>query len=510
MKNLVSLSFHPTKIERFVLNRKTILVHNIQHMKCDLESELIPCKLLEHPTNVSPSLQTLNLAIPETCDCTTMENIAISLKQSNVSNLQLCTCLASPLPVGASISVMFPSFLLMKTIQTLSLTLRRLHLQIPVTELEGLQIMLQTSETLKHLELNIDCMIEADVQCLAKGLSVNKALTSLRVDSGHQGVLTFADFDPIYKVLQKKVNLEKLHLGSLSSSNLTDETAEDGLPALREALRLNVCLQDLTLSGVGDNEVQHISDGLTNHPSLHQVILASFNSFFQVPSVAGLLRALHSCPVLQIFYMHIRLIAFGLWVQDHSDATVGHLDIQRDTGCSDLGELIGVLLQRRMLLRLDFQSRPYGPGPPFLISSDWLPNTRLLIEGLCSNLSASYPFLKNCGLANLHFYGNLITALFNFEAVPEDDSDPSLLPMQWESVDHAASFEGIRILQEEQRLQVGEGTGEVRRWIAYIGMRITLGCNEVDLLLKVVEGECWTQHLEPGECLAPIQDDAFI
>ena len=298
MENLVSLSFHPTLIKRFMSNKEFILPYNIEHMKYDLERELVPCKLLEHPINVSPSLQTLNLAIPETSDSTTMENIAISLKESNVNHLELCTCLASPLPAGASISVMFPSFLSMKTIQT-SLTLRRLHLpcmtdiQIPATELEGLQIMLETSQTLKHLELSIDFMTETDVQYLAKGLSMNRTLTSLSVHSGSQGILTFADFGPIYKALHKKVNLEELHLGALSSNNAIDETAEGGLSALREALKMNVCLQDLRFSGVGDSELMFISDGLINHPSLDSILLI-IDQVLQVPSVVLGLRALQS------------------------------------------------------------------------------------------------------------------------------------------------------------------------------------------------------------------------
>ena len=517
MKNLASLSFHPTKIERFMSNKEFILLHNIQHIKCDLESELLPCKLLEHPTNVSPSLQTLNIAIPETSDCTTMKNIAISLKESKVSNLQLCTCLASPLPVGASISVMFPSFLSMKTIQTLSLTLRRVHvphttdIQIPVTELEGLQIMLQSSETLKHLNLDIDCMIEADVQYLAKGLSVNKALTSLSVLSGDRGTLTFADFDPIYKALQKKVNLEEFDLRGPSSSNRTDKTAEGGLYALQEALKLNVGLQDLRFSGVGDSELKFISEGLINHPSLDSVLLI-IDQVLQVPSVLGL-RALQSCPALQSIGVYGGLTAFGLWVQD--GVTGGHWDIQCDTSCLDVGILIGELFQRRFLpLRLDFFSHLLRPCMPVLILPDWIPDTRLIVEGLSSNLLAHHLVLKDCGFAKLHFEHSVIIALIEFEAVADDAThpDPSLLPMQWESVDHATSFERIRTFQEEEHSQAGEGTGEVQQWTAYIGMRLRMEFNKIDLLLKVINGESWTQHLRPGECFVPIQDseDEFM
>ena len=514
MENLVSLSFHPTKIKRFMSNKETILLYNIQHMKYDLERELVPCKLLEHPINVSPSLQTLKLAIPETSDCTTMENIAISLKESNVNHLELCTCLASPLPIGASISVMFPSFLSMKTIQTLSLTLRRLCLpcttdiQIPATELEGLLLMLEMSQTLKHLELSIDFMTETDVQYLAKGLSMNRTLTSLSVHSGSEGILKFADFGPVYRALHKKVNLKELYLRALSSNNSIDETSEDGLSGLREALKMNVCLRDLKFSGVGDSELTFISDGLINHPSLDSVILIT-DQVLQVPSVVLGLRALQSCHALQSIGIHGGLTSFCLWVQD--GVTGGHWDIQCGNGCLDMGKLIGELLQRQFLsLRLDFFSHLLKPFWPALI----LPDTRLIVEGLCSNLLAHNFVLKDCNFAKLRFQPSHVIALFEFEAVAVDAThpDPSLLTMQWESVDHATSFERIRTFQEQEHSQAGEGTGEVQQWTAYIGMRIRMEFSKVDLLLKIVEGECWTPHLRPGECFVLIadSDDEFM
>ena len=478
MENLASLSFNP---DYFMS----------QYMKyTNVERELVPCKLLEHPIDISPSLKTLKLAISKTSDCTTMENIANSLKKSDINNLELCAQYYSIVPDG--VSVMLPSFLSMRAIQTLSLTLGRHYtadIQVhPITELEGLQRMLETSETLKHLELSIDCMIEADVQYLAKGLSVNKALTSLSVHSGSEGILTFADFGPVYKALHKKVKLEKLHLGAHYSSNSTDKTAESGLYALHEALKLNISLHDLMLSGVGDSEVKCISDGLMNHSSLNQVILLG-NTTVQTSSIVGLLRALLSCSVLQVLDLHIGLTAFGSWVQDHSDAAGGHWDIQRDNGCSDVGKLIGTLLQRLLVLRLNFFSSLHYPDEslPFPIPPDWLPNTRLIIEGLCNNLSARYPFLRNCGLPQLDFLGYL----FAFEAVAGnvDDPDQSLLPMQWESVERTVA--GYRHLQFQT---------------TYIGVRISVGNSNVDLLLEVVEAKASTQ-LNPGEYFAKTHPD---
>ena len=208
------------------------------------------------------------------------------------------------------------------------------------------------------------------------------------------------------------------------------------------------------------------------------------NSRLQVPSVTGLLGALQSCPILQILVVRGGLTAFGSWVQDHSDAAGGHWDIQHDTGCSHVGELIAVLLQRLLLLRLNFFSHPHAFNPseslPFLIPSEWLPNTKLIIKGLCNNLSARYPFLRNCGLTKLHFYGYL----FAFEAVAGnvDGPDTSLLPMEWESVERTV---GIRA-----------GCRHLQHQTAYIGVRISVENSSVDLLLEVGEVK---GSLNPGK-----------
>ena len=113
----------------------------------------------------------------------------------------------------------------------------------------------------------------------------------------------------------------------------------------------------------------------------------------------------------------------------------------------------------------------------FPIPQDWVPNTRLIIEGLCNNLSAQYPFLRNCGLQKLDIY-----CLFAFEAVASNviDPDQSLLPMQWESVERTVS--GIR-----EGYQFHNGC---------IGVRISVGNSSVDLVLEVVGS---AQHLNPGE-----------
>ena len=490
MRSLTSLYFHPI-----------LHMHYKKRHGCD-ERELVPCKLLEHPINVSPSLQTLSLAIPETSDCTTIESIALSLKESNVNSLELCSRNCS-----GGIGVMFPSFLSMTAIQTLSLVLNRLHpprkcswwmeqhfhisssdIQL-LTELEGLQMMLDTNETLKCLELHIDCMIEADFQHLAKGLSVNKSLTSLSV-SGNQfpTLSSFADFYPVFEALQKKRNLEKLHIVAFDS--IFDQTT--GLPALQEALRLNVCLQSLTLEGLKERELRYIFDGLINHHVLNNVELL-VDDVLQVASVLGL-RVLQSCSALQCF----TLDAFGLTASSSSvqdNTTDDHLNIRRDNGCSDVGELFGTLLQGQLLrLSIDFFSHPSKSNPICL------PNTRLITEGICSNLSAQYPFLRSSGFAKLVFYYDHIIALFAFEAVTcAADQDPSLLPMHWESVDHVASFENIRTFQEERHLRAKNNAGKVRQWTAFIGVRIMNGYKKVDFLFEVVEGECWAEHLAPGE-----------
>ena len=488
MKNLACLVFHP-------ISYKNVL-----------EREFVPCKLLEHPVIVSPSLKSLNMTIPETSDSTAMENIAISLKESNVNNLKLCVQNCS-----GGIAVMFPSFQSMRTIQTLSLALKRLHppsicasrveqhfsnssldIDVPIRELEGLQAMLE-SGAVKHLELFIDSMTVTDVQCLARGLSVNKCLVSLTISSGSEGALTFDDFHPVYKALKRKGNLEKLHITASCSKNPIDQTAEGGLYVFGEALRSNNHLVDLTLEGVGDNEVKCISNGLINHAGLERATLIG-DCMLQTPSIAGLLRALQSCPALQGFTIRSGLTAC---VQD--DATHDtHWDF---SGCLAVGEMIGPLLQNQSLvLTFDFFSYLFMVFKLLRrsqVDREWLPDARLLIERLCNNISAHYHFLKDHGFGPFFVYGdhNIVIALFDFEAVTTSDAtatdpDPSLLPIQWESVNSAASFERIKVRLQEQCPFVSEDYGKVRRWIAYIGIRIRMGSNKVDLLLKIVEGKC--------------------
>ena len=62
MKSLVSLSFYT--------------------FGGDLGREFVPCRLLEYPTQISPSLQTLNLIMPWRSDSDEMKCLAISLGTS--------------------------------------------------------------------------------------------------------------------------------------------------------------------------------------------------------------------------------------------------------------------------------------------------------------------------------------------------------------------------------------------------------------------------------------------
>ena len=433
MKSLVSLSFNAVRIHGLSMHKACNIT--LQYMKKDFERELVPCKLLECPAQISPSLQTLNLTIPETSDSDEMEHIAISLVKSNVTNLQLYVQNYSVSYDG--ISVMFPSLLSVGTIETLSLYLNRSYSSpIPLTsdatvpssirrqpfftstELEGLQLMLGTSGALKTLELFIDGVItNVGVQYLADGLSANEPLTSLTLSSVN-AVLVFGDFCPIYKALHHKKNLEELHI-SANHYDPTDHTAESGLSDLREALKLNVCLQSLSLTGVGDNEIKYIADGLINHPSLEVVGLV--NGIYsvlkiQIAHVPRLFRALHSCTALLSIFVSSGLTACCSWVQD--EATNGHWDVRRDTGSEqEVGNLIGIsLLQERLiLLVLDFFSHTHQS--PYIENPHFLPNTRLIVEGLCENLMAHYPFLKNCGFAMLQFHKPCVFALFKFEPV---------------------------------------------------------------------------------------------
>jgi len=356
-------------------------------MKRDLEREFVPCKLLECPTQISPTLRNLDLTIPETSDSDVMKCLAISLGNSNVTNLNLYVE-----NYLVSCADMFPSLLSMRAIETLSLYLCKLRpsshilpmagdtVSLPIqtqpfvvlTELEGLQSMHETNETLTNLELFIEgLMTEADVQHLADGLSVNKSLTTLALSS------ISTEFSPIYKALQHKTNLEVLHICDYEVSK---HTAESGHTDLWEALKSNVCLRNLSLIGVGDNEVKHIADGLINHPSLENVRLGICK--LQISNVPCL-RVLHSCPALRSIHIHSLLAAYQLWVQD--DTKVGHMEIRHDTGSElEAGDWIGAsLLQERELI-FDF----FSPliQFPFLVAPPCLPNTRLIVEGVCKKL----------------------------------------------------------------------------------------------------------------------------
>ena len=515
MKTLVSLSLKIIEITSFI--RKIPFMNRLPYMKSDLEREIVPCKLLECPTQISPSLQTLNLTMPETSDSDEMKCLAISLAKSSVTNLQLYIQNYSVSYAG--ISVMLPSLSSMRAIETLSLYLCRSHTPsmpdaaVPssvqrqpyfvINELEGLQRMLETSGTLKTLKLFIDGVItKADVKYLADGLSVNQPLTSLTLSSVKRDSV-FNELSPIYEALQCKKNLEELHI-SANRYDPTNHAAESGLSDLQEALKLNTSLQNLSLTGVGDNEVKYITDGLIDHPSIEIIILTDgiySEQKLQTPHVSCLLRALHSCPALLAMSISSGLTA--------DDTTNSHWDIRCDAASeSETGDLIGASLLQERFLMLDFFTHcHFLCQGPFVIDPAWLPNTRLIVDGLCKHLMPHYPFLRCCGFAILQFCNRRILALLKFEPVQETRGlDSTLLPMEWESVDCIASFDTIKASQEARQSEDGEDSGgELQQWTAYVGVRISIENRRVDLLLKVDKGDCWTPHLRPGEVFTPIE-----
>ena len=387
MKSLVSLSMDVVKITSLSSHKECNT--SLQYMKSDLERKLFLCKLLESPTQISPSLKTLNLKIPETSCSDEMKCLAISLGSSNVANLDLY--IENYSVSCAGISVTFPSLLSMRAIETLSLHLHKLHPSshilpkagtvsslvqtqpfVVLPELEGLRSMLETSETLKNLKLFIEGhMTEDAVQCLADGLSANKSLTTLALSSIR------TEFSPIYKALQCKKNLEILHI---CDYNVIQHTAESGRADLREALKSNVCLRNLSLMGVGDNEVKYIADGLIEHPSLESVTLGI--CALQTSNVPCF-GVLHSCPALRSIQINSFLTACHSLVQD--DTAVGHLDVRHDTLYElETGDLIGAALLQERLLILDFFSRMLQCLIP--VAPTCLPNTRLIVEGICKTL----------------------------------------------------------------------------------------------------------------------------
>jgi len=96
LKSLVSLSLGIVDIKSLSSHKE----HNtsLQYMKRDLEREFVPCKLLECPTEISRSLQTLSLTILGKSELDEMECVATSLGNSNLTNLELCVrTLLSPL-----------------------------------------------------------------------------------------------------------------------------------------------------------------------------------------------------------------------------------------------------------------------------------------------------------------------------------------------------------------------------------------------------------------------------
>jgi len=509
MKSLVSL-FMMVKPKSFV----SYLNVGLQ------ERELVACKLLECPTKISRSLQTLSLTILRKSELDEMECIATSLGNSNLTNLELC--IRNNLVPHAGLSVMLPSLLSMKAIEELSLHLFRPYSPIPPTsdasmpsfvhghpqfvlsELEGLQEMLETSGTLKSLKLFIDqVMTKDDVRYLTKGLSVNQPLTSLTLYSAcHE----FTDLSAIYQALQQKKNLERLFIRASHRCAMwpvTDHNPESGLSDLQEALKSNVSLQNMSLIGVGDTEVKYIADGLIDHPSLKSIELIDVtNSVLQTSHVARLLRALHSCPAL-----HSVFVSSGLTACCLDGATNGHGDISHNpVSESETGDLIGASLLQGGMLTLDFFTHlhSFQHKRPSLLR-----NTRLIVESLFKKLVAHYPFLKHCGFAMLQFHGHHVFTLFKFE--PVQDGEPgglnsNLLPMEWESVDRIASFETIRAYLGALKLREGGYSGHEQQWTAYIGIRIIMDNKRVDLLLKVVEGVCWMRHLGPGEVFMEIPD----
>jgi len=438
-----------------------------------------------------------------------MKYLAISLGESNVSNLQLCIENYSFSNPGM-ISVMFPSLLSMGTLETLSLQLQHspvrlsLHdeqLHVVKAELEGLQKMLETSETLKHLGLYIDGPItEAVVQYLADGLSVNRPLTSLALSSSD----SLCKLSPIFKALQHKKNLERLYVRRVEVFvDSTDPKAESGHSDLWEVLKSNACFQEVSLIGAGSNEIKYAADGLIDHPSLESIeIVGDRKSKLQTPTASRLLRVLYSCPALHsIKICGMMMTTCGSQMQDETGSE------------SEIGMLIALLLQKRSLV-LDLFSnlnRCLFFVDPYFKDTTWLPNSRLIVESLCKNLVPHYSFLKNHGFAKLEFRGHFhrIFALFEFEPVQHGETgdwDSTLLSMEWRSVDRIASFETIKAYQEERRLEEEiNSDGEHKKWTALIGIRISMENKRMDLLLRIVQGVCWTKHIESLEIFMPIR-----
>ena len=479
-----------------------------------------PCKLLEMPPQISNSLQTLSLVACEQ----SILFVVNALKASCITELELSfveNSASQQLPI--TFVTTFPQLQLLKTLQSLTLHLKR---KAPAlegycscqAESELLQDLLESMQTLQTLVLQSDFMSDIDIQCISKGILANRSLKSLDIQAGYQ---PFSGFCPLFEALQQQQMIESL--------SLRHEPTGADLPAceltcLGKALQANKHLHALHLLNIPTFGIRHVIAGLTGHPSIDELFLNSI--LMPVDIGAHLLQVLQSCPTLNI-----------LWLTDIQLTVTNHELQTQDTSESALGQSANILLQERRRVRLDFFSTIFASGFGNItpIEPQHLPNARLMIQPILDGIERKYAsLLFHSEMAKLVLGPLYIIALFEFEAttkshlnnvassapeagsvpaaVPgispeasvstedelplEDEPAGELLPISWDSIDSAVNFEAIKNYQEARHTE----ECEIRNHIVYFGVKLNVGKNQIRWIHKVEEGEslreCWNSFSE--------------
>ena len=463
-----------------------------------------PCKLLEMPPQISNSLRTLSLVACEQ----SILFVVNALKASYITELELSFVenydSASQQPPITFVTT-FPQLQLLKTLQSLTLHLKR---KAPAlgrycycqAESELLQDLLESMQTLQTLVLQSDYMSDIDIQCISKGILANRSLKSLDIQAGYQ---PFTGFCPLFKALQSKETIESLHLFPDPFSG--EELPSYDLTCLSRAIQVNKQLRFLYVSHIPIFGIRQITAGLTGHPSLTGFLLHSV--VMPVGLGAQLLQVLQLCPTIRS--VQLRNIQLVVTTSEHPT--------DQDQAAAFGQSAYMLLLEKEVTL--DFFSVLFNLTVFIRPIDPWiLPNPRPMIERILDGIANKYHFLLfHTKMARLVLQTGIIAALFEFEAIttncdcleevasvsrimaqeiaeqaalPTEDELPlepagKLLPISWDSIDSAVNFEAIKAYLESRQ------EGEICNHTVYFGVKLNIGKNQIRWIHKVEEGECW-------------------